>query len=194
MTASPRTTLSPAVTVTIAAVDLLVLALFHLLRPDVDPLTRPTSEYALGDFGVLAGPVTALVGIGALALAWALWSGPGARAAAIVLAVFGVAKVVQAFFPIDAPGTSTTTGLVHNVLGNVAFLALPLAAGLAARALRPAWRAAPIAAAVLVVTVLALLASDLHGAFGIAQRLYLVACSAWMLLAAVALRSRASWA
>ncbi|MGD9986950.1 DUF998 domain-containing protein [Pseudonocardia sp.] len=171
-----------AVTIVAAIVDLVVLAVFHIARPDVDPLTRPTSEYALGAYGAAAGVATGIVGLGALALAWAVRA--QTRPAAIVLALFGAAKVAQAFFPIDPPGVETAAGLTHNVLGNVAFFALPLAAVLAVRALAPRWRWAPLAAAGLVVAVVAVLAADLHGAFGVAQRIYLVGCSLWMLAVA----------
>lgn len=170
------------VTIVAAIVDLVVLAEFHIARPEVDPLTRPTSEYALGAYGSAAGVATAIVGLGAMALAWAVRS--QTRPAAIVLAIFGAAKLVQAFFPIDPAGAATSTGLVHDVLGNVAFFALPLAAVLAVRALSPRWRWAPLAAAGLVVAVVAVLAADLHGAFGVAQRVYLVGCSLWMLAVA----------
>ena len=37
-----------------AAVNLLVLGLHDVVSPEVDPVTRAVSEYALGDFGWLA--------------------------------------------------------------------------------------------------------------------------------------------
>jgi hypothetical protein len=37
-----------------AGVDLLVLGLLHIVSPEVDPVTRPVSEYALGNFESLA--------------------------------------------------------------------------------------------------------------------------------------------
>lgn len=171
-----------AVVAAVALLDLAVLAAFHLVRPDVDPLTRPTSEYALGSFGLAAGVTTALVGVGALVLAWVLRR---LRAGALVLAVFGAAKVVQAFFPIDAPGTSTTTGAVHNALGTLAFLALPLAAALTVRAAVFGRRTLRLLVAVLAVAAAGVLAADAVGGFGAFQRVYLVLCSVWMLLAAV---------
>ena len=42
-----------------AALDLLVLELLHLVSPEVDPVSRPVSEYALGDFAVV-GPIRTL--------------------------------------------------------------------------------------------------------------------------------------
>ncbi|GAY11988.1 DUF998 domain-containing protein [Pseudonocardia sp. N23] len=170
------------VTIVAAVVDLVVLAVFHVARPDVDPVTRPTSEYTLGTFGVVASGATAFVGLGALALAWAVREQAGP--AALVLAVFGAVKVPQAFFPIDPLGALSTTGLVHDVLGTIAFFALPLAAVLGIRAFVPGRRWAVGGAVALVGAVVAVLAADLHGAFGVAERVYLVGCSLWMLAAA----------
>ena len=45
-----------------------------------------------------------------------------------LLVVFGLAKVVHAFFPIAPDGASTGTGAVHNLTGNLAFFVLPVAA------------------------------------------------------------------
>ena len=43
--------LAAVVAAAAAVVDLLVLGLLHVVSPDVDPVARPVSEYALGDFG-----------------------------------------------------------------------------------------------------------------------------------------------
>ena len=51
----------------------------------------------------------------------------------LLLAVFGLAKVAQAFFPIDVGAETTTSGSIHSVLGNVAFFALPVATVLLSR-------------------------------------------------------------
>lgn len=57
------------------------------------------------------------------------------RTAALVglLTVFGVTKLAQAFVPIDVADAATTTGAVHNALGNLAFFTLPAAAVLSGR-------------------------------------------------------------
>ena len=36
-----------------AVVDVLVLGLLHVMSPEVDPVTRPVSEYALGDLSLI---------------------------------------------------------------------------------------------------------------------------------------------
>ena len=117
-----------------AAVNLLVLGLLHLVSPEVDPVTRAVSEYALGDFGWLATIGTVAKGVGAIALAVALRR---ERAAALLLLVFGLMTLAMPLFPVDALGApATPAGQMHNVLGNVTFFLFPLAALLLFRALR----------------------------------------------------------
>lgn len=53
-----------------AAVNLLVLGLLHVVSPEVDPVTRAVSEYALGDFGWLARIGTVAEGVGLLRWRW----------------------------------------------------------------------------------------------------------------------------
>jgi hypothetical protein len=122
-----------------AVFDLVVLAVLHALRTDVDPATDPVSNYAVGDYGTLKVLATLAVGLGALALTAALhMTGPRRSTVGLVLlAVFGLAKVAQAFFPIDVGGETTTSGGLHSVLGTVAFVALPVAGGAAVALARP---------------------------------------------------------
>jgi Protein of unknown function (DUF998) len=117
-----------------AAVNLLVLGLLDVVSPEVDPVTRAVSEYALGDFGWLATIGTVAEGVGAIALAVALRR---ERAAALLLLVFGLMKLAMPLFPVDAPGApATNVGRVHSVLGILTFFLFPLAALLLFGALR----------------------------------------------------------
>lgn len=167
--------------------DLVVLVAFHVLQPEVDPITSATSEYANGTAGVLSQIATCAVGIGALALAVAL--SPTSRAGRIgrlLLALFGAAKMVQAFFPIDAAGAeASTAGLVHNLTGNLSFFMLPVAALLLIGTLRASGRSTPVVLTwVLPAATLAVLAGEAAGVFGLAQRLYLVVAALWVAAAA----------
>jgi hypothetical protein len=188
-----RTRTVGVVVAVLALLDLVSLALLHLLRLDVDPVTRPTSDYAIGDWGWLT--LTATVGV-ALAAAGilglvhrALPSTTPLRFGLRLLGLFVVVKAVQAFFQIDDPGDPTPTGLIHNVLGNLAFFALPPAAWLIATAWtsagRPWGTALKWLAVALVVATVAVLAIGTD-AFGITQRVYLVLASLWLALSAVA--------
>ena len=178
----------PAVTIVLSVADLLVLALLHVLRTDVDPVTRPTSDYAHGSYGWLI--VFATVGVGLAAIVLAVAVRPGVRGTAGQIGVgmlvfFGVAKIVQVFFPIDTAGQVTSAGVVHNTLGNVTFFILPLAAVCVSVALRDRWS---IGLAVALVLATALVLSG-AGGFGVAQRLYLVLGSGWLLVTALRVRS-----
>jgi hypothetical protein len=85
-----------------AVVDLLVLGLLHVVSPEVDPVARPVSEYALGDFGWLATIRTLAQGIGPIALAVALRR---ERVGALLLLVVGLLKLAMPLFPVDPLGT-----------------------------------------------------------------------------------------
>ncbi len=179
-----------AVAALAAAADLVILALLHVVSPEVDPVTRPVSEYALGAYGWLATIGTLAEGLGALGLAVALRR---RRLAAVLLAVFGLAKLAMPLFPVDALGApATPTGQVHNVLGNLAFFIFPVAALLLIRTFwRVGSRLVPAAAVLLAAATVGVLIGDAVGVFGLAQRAYLILCSLWLLLAAVTVLRRA---
>ena len=169
-----------------AALDLLVLGLLHLVSPEVDPVSRPVSEYALGDFRWLATIRTLAEGVAAIALAMALRR---ERAAALLLVVVGLLKLAIPLFPVDALGMpATPAGQMHNVLGNVTFFLFPLAALLLFRALRRRGsRLAPGIAVVLAIATVGVLVGNAVGGFGLAQRAYLILSALWLLFAAIAI-------
>jgi hypothetical protein len=133
--------LTAVVAAAAAVVNLLLLGLLHVVSPEVDPITRPVSEYALGEFGWLAIARTLVEGVGAIALAVALLLERAVarrveRAAALLLLVVGLLKLAIPLFPVDALGTpATSAGQMHNILGNLTFFLFPLAALLLFRAL-----------------------------------------------------------
>ena len=173
-----------------AVLDVLMLGLLHVMSPEVDPVTRPVSEYALGDFGWLATIRTLAQGVAPIALAVALRR---ERAGALLLLVTGLLKLAMPLFPVDALGTpATSAGQVHNVLGNLTFFLLPVAALLLIPALRRRGsRPAPPIALVLAIATVGVLVGNAVGGFGLAQRAYLILCALWLLLAALAiLRNR----
>jgi Protein of unknown function (DUF998) len=187
-----RTAARPAAVVAAAAavVDLLVLGLLHVVSPDVDPVTRPVSEYALTDFGWLATIRTLAQGVGPIALAVALRR---ERAGAVLLLVVGILKLAMPLFPVDALGApATSAGQIHDLLGNLTFFLFPVAALLLLRPLRRTGsRLAPLTALLLAIATIGVLLANAVGGFGLAQRAYLVLCGLWLLLAALAvLRTR----
>src|SRR5262245_12668702 len=79
----------------------------HVLRPDLDLLSRPLSEYAVGRYGALFTSALLVWGITALIFATGLhcsvkrsgWLSSGL----ILLVVFAVGLVSAGFFPMDVP-------------------------------------------------------------------------------------------
>jgi hypothetical protein len=172
-----------------AVLDLLVLALLHVVPSAVDPMTRAVSEYALGDASWLATIRTVAQAVGPPALAVALRID---RVGASLLLAFGLLKAAMLFFPVDALGSpATTAGQIHNLLGTVTFFLFPLAALLLIRPLRRRGsRLAPLVAVLLAISTVGVLAADAVGAFGLAQRIYLVLCAVWLLVAALVVLRR----
>lgn len=174
-----------AVTLATAVLDLVVLVLFHVVQPEVDVLRSATSSYVHGTLGFLSPVAMVAVGIGALALALAAWrvtSGARSRTGIAFLVMFGLAKIVQAFFPIDAEGTSSSTGDLHRLLGILAFFTLPFAIVLLTPLLAPAGTSRGAVLAVTWLPVLAtvlVIAGDSLGVFGLLQRVYLVLAALW---------------
>lgn len=196
MAASPSRT-PPAlalVAMGCAVADLVILALFHVVQRDVDPLRQPVSDYVHGPLGVASPVASMLVGIGALALAAAariaLPRAPRVTIGWALLVVFGLSKLAQAGYPIDAHDGGSMT--MHNVLGNLAFFSLPIAVALLTRPLTSSagvdtpWPSRLVVALLIGLTVLVVAADP--GFFGLAQRLWQVAVAGWFILAAVWLR------
>jgi hypothetical protein len=194
--------LAPVVAAAAAVANLLLLGLLHLISPEVDPLTRPVSEYALGDFGWLAATRTVVEALGVIALAVSLLLERAVtppvrlvRAAALILLVVGLLKLAMPLFPVDPLGTpSTSAGQIHNVLGNLTFFLYPLAALLLSGAFaRMGSRLVPACSVVLAVATVGVLIGNAVGVLGLAQRVYLILSAIWLLLAARAvLRNRRS--
>lgn len=190
-----------------------LLALLHLVKPELDPSWHFISEYAIGEHGWLMGLAFVSLAVGYLALTVAL--APHLRGLAgrlgLALLLAGAAGLALAgLFPMDpvttAPGEATTSGVLHNVGGTLG-IALPLAAALISFKLArdPGWAAdrrriawAGIAALVTAgaaTAALAVMLSDSGGRFGPdvlvgwPNRLEVLAGCAWLLVVARA-RSR----
>ena len=171
----------------------------HLLRPGIDPVSQPVSDYAVGPFGLFVGIAIFALGVGSLALTLGLRLGiapPGrSRVGLLLLALYGVGQLAVAVFPIDAGSAQTATGLVHNIAGNVSFFCFPPAAILLSVGMGKdeRWRALKrpalaLALIVLVEAILVVVSANVLGGFGIAQRFFLLTTVLWMLLAAIRLR------
>ena len=78
------TNLSPSLTqlartATVALVGIayftLIIVVLHLLRPDLNPLSTPTSEYAVGPYGFLMTSAFFSMSLGSFALVIGLYQG-----------------------------------------------------------------------------------------------------------------------
>jgi hypothetical protein len=109
------------------AVKFLTIAAFHFLRPDVNPVLEPISNYGVGPYGFLLTVADIGSVLGTLALVFGLYLGirpPGRSYVGLfLLALYGVSELLAGIFPIDVGGEATTAGTIHNIVGNISFFA-----------------------------------------------------------------------
>ena len=110
---------------------LLLLAALHFLRPDVNPVVEPMSNYAVGPYGFLFTAADIGYGLAALALTLGLYLGiapPGRSYVGLfLLGLYGVSELLAGIFPIDVGGEAASFGIIHNIVGNILFFAFPVA-------------------------------------------------------------------
>ena len=180
---------------------LIVIVAMHILSPDIDPVHRPTSEYATGPFGYLMASAFL-----ALSLAtWVLVAGlnedlrpRGAeRIGLFFLAWFAIALLIAAAFPLDPEGAPRSlAGTIHRINGPIAFLSLTLGTNFTSRLFRrhDAWRPVfRIASALALLMIPEYFAGGFTAAqgtsAGIAQRILIVTFASWYLVVGSRLRS-----
>jgi hypothetical membrane protein len=187
------------------AVKFLTIAALHFLRPDVNPVLEPISNYGVGPYGFLLTVADIGSVLATFALVFGLYLGiapPGRSYVGLfLLALYGVSELLAGIFPIDVGGEATTAGTIHTIVGNISFFCLPIAAILLSlrmgkdeqwRSLR---RPALALSIVVVLTVILTIAGfNLGIGFGVTQRVANVAVLVWMLVVALRLRSVAQGA
>jgi hypothetical protein len=182
------------------AVKFLNIAALHFLRPDINPVLEPISNYGVGPYGVLLTVADIGSGLATLALAVGLYLGIARPARSYVglflLGLYGVAELLSAFFRIDVGGETTTAGTIHNVVGNISFFCFPIAAILVSLRMGrdERWRslrrpALALSIVVVLTVILTIASSNLGTGFGVTQRIANVAVLVWMLVVALHLRS-----
>lgn len=188
------------------ALFVVLVAVLHVLRPDVSPVDDPLSAYAVGPHGWLMTVAFLANAFAFAALATGISRGfpvstARRRTITVLLVVASAGMAVAAFAPTDVPVVSppTPTGLIHTVAALAAFLALAAAGALSLGSFWGAPGATPrTAAAVLVigalislVVFLGLTFGGLAGA-GLAQRILTALLLAWVALAGGRLAVRSS--
>jgi hypothetical protein len=190
-----------------AGTFVLLLAVLHILRPDLDPTWRFISEYAVGDHGWIMVLAFLSLAISFIALFIALRSEVrtmGGRIGLFALLISATGLIIAAIFPTDpvttTPDAMTTSGKLHS-LGGALGIAMPFAAALISwnLARNPGWaharRSVVWTAALALVATLAFIAAVAvmvpgDGVFGPelpvawVGRLEILAYSVWLMTVA----------
>jgi hypothetical protein len=177
----------------------------HFLRPDVNPVLEPMSNYAVGPYSFLFTAADIGSGLAALALILGLYLGiapPGRSYVGLFLVgLYGVSTLLAGIFPIDVGGETTTVGTIHNIVGNILFFGFPIAVILLSLGMGKdeRWRsfrrpALALAGVVVLTVILTMVGFNIGIGFGVTQRLFNVAAMLWMLVVALHLRSLAQGA
>ena len=197
----PRGTVFLALLAVVGIADfLLTLVALHVLRPDVNPVLEPISNYAVGPYGFLLTAANIGIGLAAFALMFGLYLGiapPGRSYAGLfLLGVYGVSGLLAGIFPIDVGGEATTVGAIHNVVGNISFFCFPIAAILLSLGMGKdeRWRsfrrpALALSLVIVLTVILTMVGFNLGVGFGVTQRIANVTALTWMLAVALHLRS-----
>lgn len=175
-----------------------VIAL-HALRPDVDPIQRAVSDYAVGRYGAAFTAALVVRAAAAVCLGFGLVQTLTVRTRLVValLAIYALCGLLIAVFPADGPGVPHTfVGITHLLFAGGSFLAVTAAAFAAAHAFGrdPLWHPFQRAAYALAFLVLAGIATQVIAVIllpftslnGLAERIFIATEMTW--LAAVAIR------
>jgi hypothetical protein len=201
-----RVTMVLALLIIVGIADkFLNLTALHFLRPDVNPVLEPVSNYAVGPYGFLLTAADIGSGLAALALMVGLYLGiapPGRSYVGLLfLGLYGVSELLAGIFPIDVGGEATMVGTIHNIVGNILFFAFPIAVILLSLGMGKdeRWRsfrrpALALSIVVVLTVILTIVGFNLGIGFGVTQRVANVTALVWMLVVALHLRSLAQGA
>ena len=124
MTAPEVFTVTGSIAIAGTASSLLALVVLHLLPTGLSPVSNPVSQYGITSYRL--GYRIQTVAMGSAAIAGAigiseLGIGGGPTVVALFV-IFGAARLVIGWFPMDEPGSAhTDTGRRHGVLALIAF-------------------------------------------------------------------------
>ncbi|HEY3232336.1 MAG TPA: DUF998 domain-containing protein [Roseiflexaceae bacterium] len=193
-------------TVAIAGIAyfVVIIVALHVLRPDLNPIQRPTSEYAVGPYGYLMTSAFFSMSVASWALVIGLYQGVSQPARSRIglglLGLWAVGVLIAMLFPIDLEGApQTISGTVHRMNGPLTFLSLTAGVILVSRRFKhdETWRPFHRTALILSLVMLAafigtfLSIATESGFAGLTQRIYLATFVTWFLLTAARLRSMA---
>ena len=188
---------------TVAFIFILLFAgliiILHFLRPDLNPLSNPTSAYAVGKYGFFMSAAFLSMSIASWSLLVALRKGVASTpiVGLFFLGVWAVAVLVAMLFPIDAEGAAkTTSGKIHLINGPIGFISLTFAIFLITRKLRydDKWKsyypqARFLSWLIVAMFVISIINIGLQTGFaGLCQRITLALIVAWYVLTSLQLR------
>jgi hypothetical protein len=108
----------------------LTVLLLHFIQPDLNPLSRLVSQYALGKQGWVLTAGLMGFAVSALALACALAGTSNAtrlRIGIILLSIWGICAILAGLFPTDPippRGPMSLSGMIHSIAANIGFFSL----------------------------------------------------------------------
>jgi len=183
--------------VTIAGVVYFVCSIIalHVLRPDLNPISHFTSEYAVGPYGFLMTSAFLSMSLASFALVIGLYQTvlPPARSLLGLLGIWAIGVLIAMIFPADPDGApQTLSGTIHQTAGPLTFLCLSVGALWVSWRLNQdakwssLYRPELILSFIMLVAFIATAFSFVtgSGSGGVAQRIVLGALVAWMLLIA----------
>jgi hypothetical protein len=178
-----------------------VIIVLHFLRSDLDPLSSPTSEYAVGSYGFLMTSAFLAMSIASLSLLIGLRKSipksSGATLGLVLLGIWGVGVLIAMSFPINSEEAKPTlANIIHRINGPVIFLSLTIATILISRSFRqdenwrPIYRPAFTLSLAMVVLfiVTGVNVATKSGFEGLCQRVFLILFISWFIMTTLRLR------
>jgi Protein of unknown function (DUF998) len=169
------------------------LALLHIVRTDLSPVSDRLSEYANGSYGAVMTISFFILGAGMIVLGLAMhlagmshgWS----RVVPLALIAASCGMVVSGLFPTDPVGAPTTTERVHSLASGsatVATIGAAVIASLLSPAGRPRRAIGPTGLLAWAAIGLGAVSPVLHETewTGLSQRLLWLTLMGWLLLTA----------
>lgn len=185
-------------------VTVLSLVVLHVVPTGLNPVSAAVSQYGISRYRAGYRVATIALGVAAIALGVALTMAiePPNVIGLVFLLLFGLARLVISWAPMDAPGAARTgTGRAHNVLATIFFASATVAAFLYTGSFAddPSLASIAVASSVLswvlaatsALTILASVVRPLKPSFGLAERLLYLAVFAWLILVATTLLTAA---
>jgi hypothetical protein len=107
--------------------NIVIILTMHRLRPDLSPISRYISEYAIGKFRFMAASSIFVYGIAILGICLCIIStfskSDIINTGLIMIAIWGIAKVISSFYKVDLKGSSLTLqGVIHNIAAGIGII------------------------------------------------------------------------